>query len=90
MINDKNKKIRIQFSVLNWIGIIILVSFFVYGIQFDLFGKKYDELDPIFVKMEYIILITFIFYMYIYYRFLKKNWGKLDKPKVKKKQSTGQ
>ncbi|KAF0140063.1 MAG: hypothetical protein FD122_2698 [Stygiobacter sp.] len=84
MINDKNKKIRIRFSLLNWLGITILVSFFVYGIHFDIFGKKFEDVDPLFVKLHYVVIIIFVLYMYIYYRFLKKNWGKLDKPKKNK------
>lgn len=85
MINDKNKKIRVKFSILNWLGITILISFFVYMKHFDLFGKKFGEVDPIFVKLSYVILAIFILYMYIYYRFLKKNWNKINKPKDNKR-----
>ena len=70
---SQGKKILRNFWILSIIGIGLLISFFIYGFYFDLWGKRFDEMSKLIYYGEFVWLALFLLFVCNYIRFIGKH-----------------
>ena len=62
-----------KFIILVIIALIIVLSFFLYGNIFQIWGKKSSDLPVIVNIIFYAFFLIIFLYLYIFYKFMQNN-----------------
>lgn len=79
-----SKRVWRKFWALSIIAIAIILSFFVYGFYFDIWGKKFSELPRITRYIDFVYLVAIFGFGYVYTSFLIKYDAVLSKSRKRR------